>query len=145
VKGIPANQRSIRTIAKVGGLVGKTMAIDESTHYKAEFVRVKIACRDIYEVPASAEGNLGLHIFDFFFELEEPENMKREAQKSSVEVTDNDKQPNLKRMKTGEAHQSHNMSTSATKIGGDGGNNKQNTMSSTQQYKQVDLFCTWED
>ncbi|KAG2599273.1 hypothetical protein PVAP13_5KG381114 [Panicum virgatum] len=48
VKGIPANQRSIRTIAKVGGLVGKTMAIDESTHYKAEFVRVKIACRDIY-------------------------------------------------------------------------------------------------
>ena len=31
VKGIPVDQRSIRTIAKVGGLVGKTMEIDENT------------------------------------------------------------------------------------------------------------------
>lgn len=54
---------SIRTIAKVGGLVGKT---------QTRFVRVRIACRDIYEVPDSAEGNLGLNIFDFFYELEEP-------------------------------------------------------------------------
>ncbi|KAG2609528.1 hypothetical protein PVAP13_4KG048333 [Panicum virgatum] len=76
VKGIPVDQRSIRTIAKVGSLVGKTMAIDENTRYKTEFVRIKIACRDIYEVTASSEGNLGLHIYDFFYELEEPD-MKR--------------------------------------------------------------------
>ena len=29
VRGIPTDQRSLRTIAKVGGLVGKTMSIDE--------------------------------------------------------------------------------------------------------------------
>ena len=47
------------------------MEIDESTRYKTEFVRIKIACRDVHEVPASAEGNLGIYIYDFFFELEE--------------------------------------------------------------------------
>ena len=71
VKGIPMNQRSIRTLAKIGGLVGKTMEIDESTRYKTEFVRIKIDCRDVHEVLASAEGNLGIYIYDFFFELEE--------------------------------------------------------------------------
>ena len=99
VKGIPVDQRSIRTIANLGGLVGKTMAIDENKRYKTEFVRIKIACRDIYVVPASAEGNLGLHIYDFFYELEEPDNMKRAAQKSSVEVTGDGKQPTPKKMR----------------------------------------------
>lgn len=31
IKGIPSDQRSIKTIAKIGGLVGKTMAIDEKS------------------------------------------------------------------------------------------------------------------
>jgi len=44
VKGIPLDQRGMRTIAKIGGLVGKTMVIDESTRFNREFVRVKIAC-----------------------------------------------------------------------------------------------------
>lgn len=47
VKDILVDQRSIRTIAKVRGLVGKVMEIDEKTRFKAEFVRVKIACRDV--------------------------------------------------------------------------------------------------
>jgi hypothetical protein len=63
VSGIPADQRGVRTIAKVGGLVGKTVAIDENTIFKPEFVIVKIACRDIKEVPAIVEGALGLNIF----------------------------------------------------------------------------------
>ncbi|RLN08171.1 uncharacterized protein C2845_PM11G12560 [Panicum miliaceum] len=104
VKGIPVDQRSIRTIAKVGGLVGKTMEIDENTRYKTDYVRIKIACRDIYEIPSSAEGNLGLHIYDFYYELEEPENMKRGAQKSHVGVPGADSQPSPKKMRTAEAH-----------------------------------------
>ena len=44
VKDIPRDQRSIRTIAKVGGLVGKVMEIDEKTRFRADFVRVKITC-----------------------------------------------------------------------------------------------------
>jgi hypothetical protein len=65
VSGIPVDQRGIRTITKVGGLVGKTVAIDENNRYNPEYVRIKIACRDVKEVPESAEGNLGMHIFDF--------------------------------------------------------------------------------
>lgn len=38
VRGIPVDQKGIRTITKVGGLVGKTMAIDESTGYNPYFV-----------------------------------------------------------------------------------------------------------
>jgi len=45
VKGILVDQRSIRTISRVGGLVGKTVEIDEATRYKADYVRVKIAYR----------------------------------------------------------------------------------------------------
>ena len=55
VRGIPVDQRGLRTIAKIGGLVGKTMAIDEGTRFSKDFVRVKIACRNIDLVPSSAE------------------------------------------------------------------------------------------
>lgn len=75
VSGIPPDQRGVRTIAKVGGLVGKTMAIDDNTRYQ-EKVRVKIACRDVKEVPASAEGTLGLFIYDLFFEMESQSQIK---------------------------------------------------------------------
>ena len=83
----------------MGGLVGKTLEIDEATRIKPEFVRLRIACRDIYEVPSSAERNLGLNIFDFFYELEEPEHLKKEAQKTPVMVPDNEPQPQTKKMR----------------------------------------------
>ncbi|WVZ71628.1 hypothetical protein U9M48_020195 [Paspalum notatum var. saurae] len=70
VSGIPPDQRSLRTIAKVGGLVGKTLEIDEKTRYRNDYVRVRIACRDVTQVPAVAESSLGLFIFDFSFERE---------------------------------------------------------------------------
>jgi hypothetical protein len=75
------DQRSIRTIAKVGGLVGKTMDIDEKTRYNPEFVRIKIACRDVEAVPESAEGNLGIYIYDFFYEKEEDEENNRRRER----------------------------------------------------------------
>ncbi|KAJ1283270.1 hypothetical protein BS78_03G115800 [Paspalum vaginatum] len=70
VSGIPPDQRSLRTIAKVGGLVGKTLEIDEKSRYRNDYVRVRIACRDVTQVPAVAESSLGLFIYDFFFERE---------------------------------------------------------------------------
>jgi hypothetical protein len=47
VTNIPGDQRSIRTIAKVGGLVGKVIEIDERSRFRADYIRVKIACRDL--------------------------------------------------------------------------------------------------
>ncbi|KAG2602427.1 hypothetical protein PVAP13_5KG678600 [Panicum virgatum] len=70
VGGIPVDQRGLRTIAKIGGLVGKTMQIDESTRFNRDFVRIKIACRNVELVPPSAECNMGMYIYDFLFERE---------------------------------------------------------------------------
>jgi len=67
---IPTDQRSIRTCAKVGGLVGKVLEIDEKTRFRHDYVRVKIACRDITKVPRTVESTLGLVLHDFTFERE---------------------------------------------------------------------------
>ncbi|CAL4921903.1 unnamed protein product [Urochloa decumbens] len=100
VSGIPIDQRGVRTIAKVGGLVGKTVAIDEGTRFKQEFVRVKIACRDVELVPPCAEGALGLDIYDFYFELEEPDRLDTNKQKQAIPAEDADTQPSPKKMRT---------------------------------------------
>lgn len=70
VGAIPADERSIRTLAKVGGLVGKVMEIDEKTRYRADYVRMKIACKDVHRVPKTSEGTLGLYFYDLTFERE---------------------------------------------------------------------------
>lgn len=98
VKGIPTDQRS----AKVGGLVGKTMAIDEKTIFKSEYVRIKIACRDVMQVPASAESSLGLKLFDFFFEREVSEEAQQNATKLGVKIDSN--QPQSKKPRIEEPH-----------------------------------------
>ncbi|KAG2564270.1 hypothetical protein PVAP13_8KG244700 [Panicum virgatum] len=100
VSGIPIDQRSLRTISKVGGLGGKTMAIDEQTRFKPEFVRVKIACRDITKVPSSAECNLGLFIYDFFFDLEASDQLGHNTQNVATKVGDHESQPSQKKMRT---------------------------------------------
>lgn len=90
----------MRTIARVGGLVGKTVAIDEKTRFKPEYVRVKIACRNVELVPASAEGNLGMFIYDFFFHRELPEGVPIDPKKIHVSVDCNAPQPTPKKMRT---------------------------------------------
>ena len=68
VTKIPADQKSIMTLAKVGGLVDKVIEIDENSRYRYDYVRLKIACRDVSKVPKTAEGTLGMYIIDFGFE-----------------------------------------------------------------------------
>lgn len=98
VSGIPADQRSIRTMAKVGGLVGKVMEIDEGTRYRYDYVRLKIACRDVARVPKNAEGVLGLCVIDFGFEREMAKNSEGKSLKSGIKIND-DPQPPPKRNK----------------------------------------------
>lgn len=100
VKGIPVNQRSVRTIAKVGGLVGKTVEIDEKTRHKIDYVRVKIACRDVTPVPASAESSLEMMIYDFFFEREVVDETSKDRAKIGVQTDTTGEQPAFKKMRT---------------------------------------------
>lgn len=90
VKDIPADQRSIRTCAKVGGLVVKVKEIDDRTRLRSEYVRMKITYRDILKVPRVAEGNLGIYIHDFIFEREVVEEDPGRVSSSGTKVGDND-------------------------------------------------------
>lgn len=95
VTNIPDDQRSIITLAKVGGLVGKVAEIDEKARFRVDYVRLKIACRDITKVPKTAEGVLGLTVYDFGFEREILDDGKEKFLKSGIKVTE-DQPPNKK-------------------------------------------------
>ncbi|WVZ65047.1 hypothetical protein U9M48_014470, partial [Paspalum notatum var. saurae] len=102
IRGIPLDQRSIKTVAKVGGLVGKVMEIDEKTRKRNEHVRVRIACKDVTKVPQVAEGTLGLHIFDFHFEREVlVENDEMGRNKTAVGDTSSQQQAKKARIEEG--------------------------------------------
>jgi len=88
VSGIPTDQRSLRTLAKVGGLVGKVLEVDEGTRYRYDYVRLRIACREVSRVPKTAEGTLGLYIIDFGFEREIPEDRGERTLKSGIKITE---------------------------------------------------------
>jgi len=93
VRKTPADQRSILTLAKVGGLVGKVMEIDEESRFRYDYVKLKIACRDVSKVPKTTEGTLGLYIVDFEFEREIPDGKgERLLMKSGIKVGE-DAQP----------------------------------------------------
>jgi hypothetical protein len=82
VSGIPMEQRSLVTIAKVGGLVSEVVEIDERTRLRNEYVRARIACRDVTVVLGVVESSLGLFLYDFFFERE----IHTEEDEQNIEV-----------------------------------------------------------
>ena len=93
VSGIPADQRSILTLAKVGGLVGKVVEIDEGSRYRYDYVRLRIACRDVTRVPKSAESFLGMYLIDFRFKREVGLDNGSKVLKSGIMVGDPDIPP----------------------------------------------------
>lgn len=82
------------TLAKVGGLVGKVLEVDEESRYRYDYVSLRIACRDVSKVPKTAEGTLGMYIIDFGFERELPKDAGEKILKSGIKVSD--ERPNKK-------------------------------------------------
>jgi hypothetical protein len=82
VTNIPDDQRSLITLAKVEGLVGKVTEIDEKAKFRVDYVRLRIAYKDISKVPKTAEGVLGLTLYDFGFEREILEESNEKTLKS---------------------------------------------------------------
>lgn len=70
VRGIPSDKRSIKTLAYVGSLMGATVEIDDKSLSGYEFVRIKIACRDVTKVPQFVEGAIVPYLCDFEYERE---------------------------------------------------------------------------
>ena len=70
VANVPLEWRNERNIAYVSSLVGVPLEIDMATLHKPEFVRVRLGCRSVDELPGVAEAVLGTYFFDFFYEIE---------------------------------------------------------------------------
>ncbi|KAE8770706.1 hypothetical protein D1007_57486 [Hordeum vulgare] len=70
VSNITLDKRHEKNIAYVGSLVGVTLEIDKAAINRPESVRIKLRCRDAEDIPASAEGVLGGHFYDFFFSVD---------------------------------------------------------------------------
>ncbi|KAE8799660.1 hypothetical protein D1007_24906 [Hordeum vulgare] len=70
LSNIPLDKRHEKNIAYVGSLVGVTLEIDKATINRPESVRIKLGCRDAEDIPASAEGVLGGHFYDFFYSVD---------------------------------------------------------------------------
>lgn len=118
IQDIPLNQRSIRTVAKVGGLVGKVLEIDEKTRFRHDYVRAKIACRDIKKVPRSAESALGMSIIDFHFEREEEEETGNRVLNSGMKISKADQQHPNKKLKFDSKTRKGNQGGDEDKSGG---------------------------
>ncbi|CAN6285278.1 unnamed protein product [Urochloa humidicola] len=69
---IPVDKRTEKVACYVGSLVGVPLEVDKANLKRFEYVRVKIGCRDITKVPATVEGLLDRHIYDFSFQREVP-------------------------------------------------------------------------
>jgi hypothetical protein len=70
VRGIPYDKRSIPTMGYVRSLVGVTREVDKSTMHRADFVRIKIAAREVAKIPEVVEGAIVPYLYDFHFERE---------------------------------------------------------------------------
>jgi hypothetical protein len=70
IYGLRAERRSEKRVAFVASLVGIPLEVDKHNLKRWEYVRVKIGCRDISKVPATVEGLMDLHFFDFSFQRE---------------------------------------------------------------------------
>jgi hypothetical protein len=70
VRGIPYDKRSEETVAYAGSLVGGTVSVDKSSLSRMDYVRIKLAVRDLEKVPTTAEGAIIPFLYDFSYERE---------------------------------------------------------------------------
>jgi hypothetical protein len=101
VRGIPYDKRSVPTLAYVGSLVGATSEVDRNSMHRVDFVRIKIAAKDITKVPEVAKGAILPFLYDFYYETEVEETVPNE--KRTIKVgSDKDEvaQPSLKKLRT---------------------------------------------
>lgn len=106
------------------------MEIDEKTRYRANYVRVKIACRDVHRVPKTAEGSLGLYLYDFTFEREVQGTETVRTLSSGIQITE--KGPDPKRFKSDDLPKT----SQATNAAVQGGSSQPNANSSKQGSQQ---------
>jgi hypothetical protein len=87
VKGIPYYKRSIPTLAYVGSLIGAAVEIDEASLHMIDYVRIRIAAKEVAKVPEVVDGAIVPFLYDFYFErvVERAHTRKDESVKIGVD------------------------------------------------------------
>ncbi|CAO2145092.1 unnamed protein product [Urochloa humidicola] len=67
---IPPDRRSEKVACYIASFVGIPMEVDKGNLKRWDYVRVKIGCKEVAKVPATVEGLLDLHLYDFTFQRE---------------------------------------------------------------------------
>jgi hypothetical protein len=75
------------------------LEVDQATVHKPEFCRILLGCRDIDELPETAEGVLGDYFYDFSYEVESVVVRGPPAQKSAIPVSSSSVPPSPKRIR----------------------------------------------
>jgi hypothetical protein len=70
VSGIPYDKKRKETPAYVGSLVGATAKVDKASLNMIDYVRIRIADKDVSKVPKIAEGAILPYLYDFHYERE---------------------------------------------------------------------------
>jgi hypothetical protein len=70
VRNIPPEKRCEAHAYYAASLVGVPLGLDMATLHRPEYVKVLLGCRDVEEIPATAEGCLGDHFYDFYYEVD---------------------------------------------------------------------------
>jgi hypothetical protein len=75
-------------LAYLGSLVGFTREVDKSTLNRYDYVRIRLAARDVAKVPGVAERPIVPYLYDFFFERKVVD--EQAPEKASVQVQVNE-------------------------------------------------------
>jgi hypothetical protein len=78
-------------------LVGKVLEIDETTRFRHDYVRTRIACMDVTVLPRTTQSTLGLFIHEFVYEREVKVDQNKKMLKSGIRVGDKDHESSPKR------------------------------------------------
>jgi hypothetical protein len=76
----------MKTMSYVGSPVGTTSEVDKSTLHRTDYVRIKIATRDVSKIPETTEGTIIPFLYDFTDEREVE--MKPKADGNTIKVPD---------------------------------------------------------
>jgi hypothetical protein len=100
VRGIPYDKRSKETATYAGSLVGATADVDRTSLNRTDYVRVKIATRDVSKVPEIVEGTILPYLYDFHYERDVEMGKTTPAITIQVPNTKEDECPKAKKTKT---------------------------------------------
>ncbi|XP_044361585.1 uncharacterized protein [Triticum aestivum] len=117
VSNVPLKKMNERNLAFVSSLVGVPLEIDGATLHPPEYVRMKIGCMNVDEIPPVAEAVLGDHFFNFYYELDQVMVRDPDHGKTTVTVPPESGNHTFKKMKIQTSNRKNEVGSSSNAAG----------------------------